>query len=194
MRTTLAVLLVSMFAAVPASAQQASAGPAPLVVGQQQAASTLITGTAVPLRVVSTLTTKGKKLKVGERFSLEVAEPVALNGITVIPTGSMAVAEITTIRNKGMFGKSGLIEARLLHVKVGNRNIRLTGRMDDKGSKNGVGAGVATYATLVGGFLITGTSAVIPAGTIVTGYLDEDVPIAFASGAPTSNPLVVPVN
>jgi len=151
----------------------------------------LLTGTAVPLRMKDELTTKDKRAKVGDRFALEVTEPVSLNGSVVIPVGAIATGEITTVRNKGMFGKSGLIEGRILHVRVGDRQIRLTGRIDDKGSKNGVGAGLATYATLVGGFLITGTSAMIPAGTLVNAYLEEDVPVAFASDARPA-PLIVP--
>jgi hypothetical protein len=165
---------------------------APVSAGQQS--TSLLTGTSVQLRMKTELTTKDKRAKVGDRFALEVTEPVSLNGATVIPVGAVATGEITTVRNKGMFGKSGLIEARMLHVRVGDRQIRLTGRVDDKGSKNGVGAGVATYATLVGGFLITGTSAVIPAGTMVTAYLEEDVPVAFASGLAPVKPLVVPAN
>ena len=141
----------------------------------QQTGAVLRAGTTVPLKTVTELTTKGKHLKVGDHFNLEVTEPVTLNGAVVIPAGSPAVGEITEVRNKGMFGKSGYLKGRVLYTRANDRQIRLTGIVDDKGSKNGVGAGVATYATLVGGFLITGTSAVVPAGTPVTAYLDEDV-------------------
>jgi hypothetical protein len=186
MKIRIAALVCALTIAVPVFGQAA-----PMVAGQQ--APTLLTGTAVQLRMKTELTTKDKRAKVGDRFALEVTEPVSLNGVTIIPVGAVATGEIMTVRNKGMFGKSGLIEARMLHVRVGDRQIRLTGRVDDKGSKNGVGAGVATYATLVGGFLITGTSALIPAGTMVTAYLEEDVPVAFASGLASATPLVVPV-
>ena len=185
MKITTAALACALAFAAPATGQTA-----PMVAGQQGAS--LLTGTAVQLRMKTELTTKDKRAKVGDRFALEVTEPVILNGLTVIPVGAVATGEIMTVRNKGMFGKSGLIEARMMHVRVGDRQIRLTGRVDDKGSKNGVGAGVATYATLVGGFLITGTSAVIPAGTTVTAYLEEDVPVVFAGGAASAKQLVVP--
>lgn len=184
MKITIAALACALTFAAPAYAQSAP------VTGQQSLV--LLTGTAVQLRMKTELTTKDKRAKVGDRFALEVTEPVSLNGVTVIPVGAVATGEITTVRNKGMFGKSGLIEARMMHVRVGDRQLRLTGRVDDKGSKNGVGAGVATYATLVGGFLITGTSAVIPAGTMVTAYLEEDVPVAFSGASAAVQPLVVP--
>jgi hypothetical protein len=187
----ISMALLCMPCGVAAAQQQVMVGPTPMVVGQSQAGM-LLTGTTVPLRTVTELTTKDKRLKVGDRFNLEVSEAVTLNGVTVIPVGSTAVGEVTTVRNKGMFGKSGLIETRLLYVRANNRQIRISGRVEDKGSKNGVGAGVATYATLVGGFLVTGTSAVIPAGTSVQAYLDEDMPVVFAPGVSSVNPMVVP--
>src|SRR4051812_43084021 len=61
-------------------------------------------GTEVPLRLVEELTTKGKKLRVGQRFRMETSEPVLVQGATVIPVGSPAVGEITDVRNKGMWG------------------------------------------------------------------------------------------
>lgn len=154
-------------------AEQAVISPSPVSAGPQV---TLVSaGTAIQLHTLSELSTKYKKLKIGDRFNLSVSENVMTNGAVIIPAGSTAVGEVTLVRNKGMFGKSGLIEARLLYLRVDDRLIRLTGRMDDKGVAGGVGAGAATYATLVGGFFVTGTSAVIPAGTVVTGYIDEDI-------------------
>ena len=186
------ILLIGLASSASFAQPQVIVGPQPMVVGQSQA-TMLLTGTTVPLRTVEQLTTKGKRLKVGDRFNLEVAEAITLNGVTVIPVGSRAVGEITEIRNKGMFGKSGYINGRLLYVRANNRQIRVTGRLDDKGIAAGAAAGVATYATLVGGLLITGTSAVIPAGTPVTAYLDEDMPVAFAPGVASSAPMVVQV-
>lgn len=183
------IVLAGALSILTITSSVAVAGASQAIAVAQTQGPILPAGTQVALRTTQELTTKGKKLRVGDRFNLEVAEPVSVNGTTVIPVGTQAVGEITTIRNKGMFGKSGLIETRLLYIKAGNRQIRVSGRVDDKGSKNGVGAGVATYATLVGGFLITGTSAVIPAGTMVTGITDEEVPLTFTSA--TAAPLVV---
>ena len=62
----------------------------------------LRTGTAIPLRLLEELTTKGKLLRVGQRIRLETAEPVIVQGVTVVPVGSPAVGEITDVTNKGM--------------------------------------------------------------------------------------------
>ena len=110
--------------------------PAPAVAASpiQAPATTnamLRVGTEVPLRLLEELTTKGKKLRVGQRFRMETSEPVMVQGAVVIPVGSPAVGEITDVRNKGMWGKSGHLGARLLYVTVNGRQIRLSGAFDD---------------------------------------------------------------
>lgn len=134
------------------------------------------------------LTTKGKKLKVGHRFNLEVASPVIVNGVTVIPEGSPAVGEITDVRNKGMWGKSGKINARILWVRANGRQIRLSGQLDDKGVTGTAGVVGAVLVAPIAGFFITGTSAEIPAGAVLTAYLDEDLPLSFFQ-QPVSEPV-----
>ena len=147
-------------------------------------------GTEIPLRLVEELTTKGKKLRVGQRFHLETSEPVIVQGVTVIPVGSPAVGEITDVRNKGMWGKSGHLGARILYVTVNGRQIRLSGAFDDKGVAGGVGAAlVSGIVFLPAGFFMTGTSALVPAGSIAKSFVDEDVPLAMPVAAQA--PLVV---
>jgi hypothetical protein len=141
-------------------------------------------GTEVPLRLSQELTTQGKKLRVGARFHLETSEPVMVQGVNVIPVGSPAVGEITDIRNKGMWGKSGHLGARILYVTVNGRQIRLSGAFDDKGVAGGVGAvAVSAIVFLPAGFFMTGTSARVPAGTIIKSFVDEDVPLAMPVAA-----------
>lgn len=178
-----------LLAPVSVSAQVASVPVAPITTSSSTNA-VLRTGTEVPLRLSEQLTTKGKKLRVGQRFRLETSEPVIVQGVTVIPVGSPAVGEITDIRNKGMWGKSGHLGARILYVTVNGRQIRLSGAFDDKGKAGGVGAAaVSALVFLPAGFFMTGTSALVPAGTIVKGFVDEDVVLSMAAAGPA--PLVV---
>ncbi|WP_153002637.1 hypothetical protein [Sphingomonas endophytica] len=136
-------------------------------------------GTEIPLKLSEELTTKGKKLRVGQRFHLETAEPVLVNGVNVIPVGTPAMGEITEVKNKGMWGKSGHLSARIVYLTVNGRQIRLSGSFDDKGVAGGVGAVAASALVfLPAGFFMTGTSARVPAGTVVKGFVDEDVPVA----------------
>ncbi len=177
-------LVGALFVCAPAVAQTAE----PLVVGAQSAA-VLRAGTSVPLKMAEALTTNGKKLKVGQRFQLETAEAVTVNGMVVIPAGSPATGEVTEVRNKGMWGKSGRINARVLFVRANGRQIRMSGQLDDKGTTGTAGVVGAAVFIPVAGFFLTGTSANIPLGAPATGFIDEDVPVSFAGGAPA--PMVV---
>ena len=104
-----------------------------------------------------------------------------MNGQVVIPAGSRAIGEVTDVRNKGMWGKSGRIGARLVSVQIGDRRIRLSGSMDDKGVTGTAGVVAAIAFIPVAGFFTTGTSAKIPAGSGTIGFLEEDVPVQFAA-------------
>lgn len=177
-------LVGALFVCAPTMAQTTG----PIIVGAQDAA-VLRAGTSVPMKMAEALTTNGKKLKVGQRFQLETAEAVTVNGMTVIPAGSPATGEVTEVRNKGMWGKSGRINARVLFVRANGRQIRMSGQLDDKGTTGTAGVVGAIAVIPVAGFFVTGTSANIPLGTPVTGFIDEDVPVAFSGGTPA--PMVV---
>ncbi|WP_315444131.1 hypothetical protein [Sphingomonas alpina] len=171
-----------LMSATPALAQSASQ---PIVAGAP-APNVLRAGTAVPLKMAEALTTKGKKLRVGYRFMLEIAEPVTVNGQIVIPAGSPVTGEVTDVRNKGMWGKSGHINARVLFVRANGRQIRMTGQLDDKGVTGTAGVVAAIAFVPIAGFFTTGTSAQIPLGAPVNAFIDEDVPVTFADGTPAA--------
>lgn len=146
-------------------------------------------GAEISLLTREELTTKKKKLRVGQRFQMEVASHVTMNGVTVIPAGTPAIGEITEVRNKGMWGKSGYIGARIVSLRLGERHIRLTGTFDDKGVTGTAGVVTAIALIPIAGFFTTGTSAMIASGSGVKGFLDED--IAFRPVA--AQPLVLDV-
>ncbi|ATW03885.1 hypothetical protein CHN51_10330 [Sphingorhabdus sp. YGSMI21] len=125
------------------------------------------------------VTTKKKSARVGQRVRMEVAAPVYVNDVVVIPAGSPAEAELTSVRNKGMWGKSGKLEARALFARVNGRQIRLTGAFDDKGVTGTAGVVGAIALVPIAGFFMTGTSAVFPMGGEVPAFIDEDVELAI---------------
>lgn len=207
---------LALLIAVPAFAQPMAAvapasPPAPTQIAIIQPSATdniLRAGTEVPLLVREELTTKKKQLRVGQRIQMEVASAVSQNGVTIIPTGTPAVGEITEVRNKGMWGKSGYIGARVLSLRLGNRHVRLTGTFDDKGV-TGTGGVVAAVAFVpIAGFFTTGTSAFIASGSATKGFLDEDivfrtvaapapvleVPAATVAPAAPATPSIVPAS
>jgi hypothetical protein len=131
--------------------------------------------------------------RIGERFQLEVTDAVTLNGQVVIPQGAIATGEVTRVQHRGMWGRPGILETRLISVRVGDRNIRLAGAAGDRGRAGTAGVVAAVVVIPVVGFFVTGTSAVIAPRTPTVAYLDEDVPVVFA-GPSTPAPLVVPAS
>ncbi|WP_395394838.1 hypothetical protein WBP07_05910 [Novosphingobium sp. BL-8A] len=189
-------LLVSV--AVAGNAQQQGAVVAAATAAPQVAVplapvqdNVLRAGVEIPLVTREELTTKKKALRVGQRFQMEVAANIERNGVVIIPAGTPAVGEITEVRNKGMWGKSGYIGARVVSLRLGDRNIRLSGTFDDKGV-TGTGGVVAAIAFVpIAGFLTTGTSAFIASGSPVKGFLEDDV--AYVTVAPAAAPIQVQV-
>jgi hypothetical protein len=188
-RHTLAAFALATAISAPSVAQDATTAARALVVAPSATNAVLRAGTPVTLRLLEEVTTKDKKARVGQRFNMEIAAPVEFNGVTVIPAGSPAVGEITFVKNKGMWGKSGRLEARVLYARVNGRQIRLTGTFDDKGTAGTAAVVGAAVLIPVAGFFLTGTSAVLPLGGEVPAFLDEDVELAMAAVRPA--PLVV---
>jgi len=183
MTKSLALASAAMLVCSTATAQTTMpVAPVAAVAAANYSTAVLRTGTEVPLKLSEGLTTKGKKLKVGQRFHMEVAENVVMQDQVVIPAGSPAIGEISEVRNKGMWGKSGHLTARIMYVTVNGRQIRLSGGFDDKGVTGTAGVVGAIALVPVAGFFMTGTSAMIPMGTAVKGFVDEDVPLTMAAG------------
>lgn len=148
-------------------------------------------GTEVAMITREELTTKKKKLRVGQRVQIEVSSSVMQSGVVVVPAGTPGVAELTEVRNKGMWGKSGYIGARIVSMRLGDRQVRLSGTFDDKGV-TGTGGVVAAVAFVpIAGFFTTGTSATIPSGSAIKAFLDEDIAFTPIS-APV--PILVPAS
>ena len=175
----------------PAAAPVATAAQPVAVIQPASVEQVLRAGTEIPLITREELTTKKKQLRVGQRIQMEVSANVTHGGVVVIPGGTPAVGEITEVRNKGMWGKSGYIGARIVALRLGDRHVRLTGTFDDKGV-TGTGGVVAAVAFIpVAGFFTTGTSAFIASGSAMKGFLDED--ISFRAPAPQQAAVPAPV-
>jgi hypothetical protein len=189
-----AALAATVVVAPVAYAQDVVAVPsveAAAIAQKPTTSAVLRAGTPVVLRMMEEITTQKKAARVGQRFMMEVAEPVIVNNVTVVPSGTPAWGEITTVRNKGMWGKSGKLDARVLYLRIGGRQIRMTGTFDDKGVTGTGGVVASVLLVPVVGFFVTGTSAVLPKGGTVGGFIDEDVELSFANSGPA--PLEVPV-
>lgn len=137
-------------------------------------------GTPVTLRTRTQVSTKTNRP--GDRVYLEVAETLYYRGQAVVPAGAVAVAEVARADRNGHFGKKGRLDVRLLYIETPNGQIRLNGASSDEGT-SGLATSIATMAFVSPlGFLVHGTSAQLPVGTVVHASLGE--PLAFQEQAP----------
>lgn len=176
MRKLACVLAAALCAAVPSVA---AAQARPIVVGETASKKNVLPrGTEIRMETLREL--NSNEAKVGDRFNLEVTEDVKLNGRTVIEAGTRGVGEVIVAKRKGMWGKSGKLETRLLYLEVGDQQIRISGVAGGQG-KTGTAGVVASLAVVpIAGFFVTGTSAIIPPRTATVASLDEDIPVQFA--------------
>ena len=173
--------IVGLLLATPALAQRVTM-PTPVT-------TVLRTGTPIVLRFLEGISTKEKIARINDRVRMEVAEAVVINNVTIIPAGSPAVGELTDVRYKGMWGKSGRIVGRVLNVNANGRTIRLSGMFDSKGGSGTVGAiAVSAIVFAPAGFFMTGKSAEMPAGTTVRGFIDADVPLTYTPQSTSAQP------
>jgi hypothetical protein len=138
-------------------------------------ANVLPAGTNVRLRLLSALTSQ--TARAGERFDLEVAEDVMLGGVVIIPRGSPASGEVTKVRHKGMWGRSGGLETRLLSIRANGVVIPIRGAVAERGETGTAGVVASILVAPVVGFFVTGTSAVLPVGTGYAGVTETDLPV-----------------
>lgn len=194
--------------ATPAVAPETPAAAAAPVVAPATAVNVLPQGTEIHFVTLSDLTSQISKL--GQKVALEVSEDVVFNGRVVIAKGSQAAGEVTLLRKKGMWGKSGKLEASVMSVRVNGVDVPVKGMVGDKGKVGTVAVvGVVLLSPLIvapfAGFFVTGTSAVLPHGTVASAVLLSDLPfdaeaapvaaapaVAEASPAPAAAPATAP--
>lgn len=181
-------MIRALICAAALVAPTVSYAQAPVTIAPSAEGNVLRAGTKVPVRTLVDLTTKKKALKAGDRINIETAEAVMLGNNVIIPAGTPGIAEISSVRNKGMWGKSGFIEGRILHLRMAGRQIRLTGVFNDKGVTGTAGVVGAIALVPIAGFFTTGTSASIPQGSILSAFLDEDLAFTVAAA-----PAVAPI-
>jgi hypothetical protein len=122
-------------------------------------AQTVPSGTLVQVTPMQEISSK--KVEVGDKFNFQVVADVVENGAIAIPRGSQAVGEIIWKTGRAIGGKSGKFEIEFKSVTVNGQEIALTGKHRQEGKGNTTGA-------LLGSIWISGRSAVMTPGQIVT--------------------------
>jgi len=141
-----------------------------------------------PVSFVTIAPISSRSVKQGQRFPLQVGENVTVASQVLIAKGTAAVGEVEAVSAKGMFGKAGSLVLRPLFIDIGGERVNLVGVTADNGHDGTAAAAVTT--ALIGGFglIITGKSAVVPAGSQLYGRVRADVTLPVTTpDAPSSN-------
>lgn len=167
---------------VPAATAVPAVAATPMVIRAAPTADAMLpAGTSVRLRSLTPL--HSQENRVGDRFDLEVVEDVMLNGMIVVPRGSPGAGEVVTVRRRGMWGRSGRLEVRLLNVRANGVTIPIRGGVADRGETGTAGVVASIVVLPIAGFFVTGTSATLPAGSAFTGQTESDLPVSFPDQA-----------
>lgn len=169
-----------------AFAQQAPAMPAaqPAVVETQAVApmaqeAMLPANTEVLLTMNETVSSKSHRL--GEKFSLTVAQDVQVDGMTVIPRGTRGVAQITRRTGKGGFGKSGKLDFTFRYLDHNGMRIPIEGRHHQAGEgRTAATVGAVVAAGVIGGLVVKGKNARVEEGREFTVRTLEAIPVTMA--------------
>lgn len=134
-------------------------------------------GTEVRLRLVEKLVS-GTATE-GQRFNLELDEPLMVNGKVVVPAGAKAVGTVVTSKKKGFMGKGGELNVLIDYMLVNDQRIRLRAAKSSEGNDK-IGATVA-LTVLFGplGLLKRGHNIELNPGQIIPAYVDQSTQVAL---------------
>lgn len=136
---------------------------------------TIPEGTEVRLRLLDKLVS-GTATE-GERFNLELDEPLSINGQVVVPAGAKAVGTVVTSKKKGFMGKGGELNVLIDYMLVNDQRVRLRAAKSNEG-KDKVGTTVA-LTVLFGplGLLKRGHNIELNPGQVIPAYVDQSTQV-----------------
>ena len=177
LRKIQAHILVAMFLAPFGPAQEMSVAPASLTVPD---------GTPVKLQLAETISSA--RAHVGDDVCFIVVRDVSLEGLTVIPAGTMARGSITAIRGRRLLGIGGKVSLRVDALRLVNGGqIELRGSKEVKGgsrTKLMVGAMIVTgliFLPAAPVFLLTlGHQSTVVKSSEITAHVDGATPVLSA--------------
>lgn len=138
--------------------------------------------TVVSIEILSTVNSQANKI--GENFAIRLAEPIVINGQTIVPAGTTGSGDVVHAAKSRFGGKPGelIIAVRYLeHLgqRIPLRSLKFgpgSGK-DNGGTAQAIGIAGGAVGGLVSMF-ITGGEVNVPAGTIAQAKTSADVTIS----------------
>lgn len=184
MRAVIALILLSASSIAHAQAAASAAQPTYAAVQPSMRQIVVAPNTEVVVTPNDTVTTKGKKVKEGFKFTISTVFDVMQDGYVVVPKGTRGEGTVTWMTNKGAFGKSGKMEVSFDWLELGGRRVALTGTHRQEGEGNtGATVGTAVAAGVFAAF-VTGRSASIANGQQLRARTAEPLTFMVPDNAP----------
>lgn len=130
--------------------------------------------TQLKVELVNPITSK--TAQEGENVDIRLIDNLIVNGVVVIPKGTIGKAYVYKARSAGGFGRKGILMIAGEEFKtINNVSVPLKQGLTGEGSSDGGAAAVAAAISLIGGAFMKGTNIEYPAGTIFTVEVRENV-------------------
>ncbi|HTS12719.1 MAG TPA: hypothetical protein VMH00_11425 [Candidatus Limnocylindrales bacterium] len=141
--------------------------------GCSPSACLLKEGTELTLDFVNAVSSK--TASDGDPVEFTLADDLKVGDTVVVPKDSHAKAVVTNVKRAGMMGKPGELNVQLEYLIDGDNRIRLRGTKGREGdSKTGAAVALTVIFGPIG-LIKHGKNVVIPAGTPLTAYVDQNI-------------------
>ena len=156
--------------------------------------NTLRDGTTVMLRLSETISSSDAR--VGQQVPFEVTEDVVVQGVTVVPKGTQALASVTEAEPKKRMGRGGKLNVNIDSTRlIDGEKVQLRATKDGGHVGAMTGAIVATSIVFFPAaplfLLMHGKDITIPKGTEITAFVQGDMRLEMAKMAAPGSPATV---
>jgi hypothetical protein len=193
-------------AVLPAPLAKTEAASAPGSLSQRSACPPLEEGTQcvpplTPVKLIIRAHLGSKISASGDWFEIELAEPIVVDGVTLVPAGARGMGEVVHAKKSGGSGASGELILAARYLDVDGKRLRLRSLHIAVSGKDAIGSvntlNVAAAATVPAlaliGFFVKGKGIDIPENTVADAKTAEafviepksPMPIATSEAAPT---------
>lgn len=107
-----------------------------------------------------------KKVKKYQPVDFKTSENLIVNGVVVIPAGTIGKGYVYEVQKPGGFGRKGVLRIAAYEIKTVNGvKVPLMKGLEGKGKTDGGAVAVAAAVSLVGGIFMKGSGVVYEPGT-----------------------------
>lgn len=144
-----------------------------------------------------------KTHKKNQQVEFKTTENLIINGVVVIPKGTVGMGYVYEVQKAGGFGRKGVLRIAGKEIKtLNNVSVPLRKGLEGKGKTDGGAVAVAAAVSLVGGLFMKGSNINYPAGTdfqvevrdnVDLGVTPEELKYAMNPDIPHGQEIVIEV-